>query len=142
VISDADAMDLAATDVDLDGHKDIVSLGNTRGATIFYGDGHGGFRQTQHLTTNARGSNDLKAGDLTGDGIDDLAVMSGNYGAYVAIHRHNGVGGYFGYDVYGRPDTLFGGVAHDIRARHLTGYHFHLCHHRRRVIAGHSWRAA
>jgi len=110
VISDADAMDLAATDVDLDGHKDIVSLGNTRGATIFYGDGHGGFRQTQHLTTNARGSNDLEAGDLTGDGVDDLAVMSGNYGAYVAIHRHNGVSGYFGYDVYGRPDTLFGGV--------------------------------
>jgi hypothetical protein len=39
VIEDGDARTLAATDVNLDGHPDIVSLGWRRDATDFHGDG-------------------------------------------------------------------------------------------------------
>ena len=40
------------------------------------------------------------------------------------------------------PAALFGSVTRGVRARHLTGDHFHLCHHRRGVIARHPWSAA
>ena len=111
VTADADADDLAAMDVDRDGHVDVVSLGGTRGATIFLGDGHGGFRQTQQLDTYARGFNEVERADMTGDGFDDLAIMSGSWGAYVSIHRHDGIGGFVpGFERYGRPDFLFGGL--------------------------------
>src|SRR5207247_6962451 len=64
-----------------------------------------------HLDTHVSGFNDLEAGDLTGDGVDDLAVMSGNSGAYLSIHRHDGVHGFLpGYDLYGSNHYLFGGV--------------------------------
>jgi VCBS repeat protein/slime mold repeat-containing protein len=108
---DADAYKVVATDVDRDGHMDVVSLGWSRGATIFYGDGRGSFRQTAHLDTYARGFNDLKTRDLTGDGVDDLAVMTGNYGDYLSIHRHDGVGGFVpGYDRYQMDSYLVAGV--------------------------------
>src|SRR4029078_6004777 len=72
-----DAYNLAAVDVDRDGHVDVVSLSWRNGFTIRFGDGHGGFRATQSLATNAFGFNDFEGEDLSGDGVADLAVTSG-----------------------------------------------------------------
>ena len=106
VTLDADANTLAATDVDRDGHADIISLGWSRGASIFYGDGHGGFVRKRSLPTNASGYNDHEVGDLTGDGVPDLAVMSGQLYATpnLTIHRHDGVA-----DFVTPPDAYFMG---------------------------------
>lgn len=111
VTTDADAFDIVVMDVDRDGHMDVISLGSTRGATIFSGDGHGGFRQRDPLATRASGLNDLKTADLTGDGVPDLAVMTGNNGAFLSVHRHNGVDGFApGFDSYNMRDFLLRGV--------------------------------
>lgn len=91
VTADSDARSLVSTDVDRDGHVDIVSLGWSRGATIFHGDGHGGFSRKRALATNASGYNDEEVDDLTGDGLPDLAVMSGQTYATpsLTVHRHS-----------------------------------------------------
>lgn len=93
VVSDGDADTLAAADIDLDGHLDIISLGWSRGASIFYGDGTGDFVMIESLSTGASGYNDHEVGDLTGDGIPDLAVMSGQLYATpnLTVHPHDGV---------------------------------------------------
>ncbi len=95
VTLDDDANTLAAMDVDRDGHRDVISLGWSRGATIFYGDGHGGFSHKTALATVANGYNDHEVADLSGDGYPDLAVMSGqSLAPNLTIHRHNGVSGF------------------------------------------------
>lgn len=119
VTADGDANTLAATDVDRDGHADIISLGWNRGATIFYGDGHGGFRQKLPLATNAQGYNDHEVGDLTGDGVPDLAVMSGqSLVPNLNVHRHNGVSGFVA-----PPQTysVGGALTHGVGLGDVTG---------------------
>jgi hypothetical protein len=96
VTHDADATLLESMDVDRDGHVDIISLGQSRGGTIFFGDGRGGFSRTLPLATNARGFNDLELADLNGDGFADLAVLDGERSPTVnlSVHRNDGVGGF------------------------------------------------
>jgi MYXO-CTERM domain-containing protein len=92
--TDLDANTVTSLDVDLDGHADVVSLGWTRGATIFFGDGEGGVARTAALATKASGYNDQEVGDLDGDGDDDLAVMSGQLYATpnLTVHHQDGAG--------------------------------------------------
>lgn len=94
VVSDWDADTLAAMDINFDGHLDIISLGWSRGASIFYGDGTGDFFMIAPLATHASGYNDHEVEDLTGDGIPDLAVMSGQRYATpnLTVHRHDDSG--------------------------------------------------
>ena len=59
-------------DVDMDGNMDVVAWGGV--SKIFFGDGHGGIRETRLLPmTAAAMDEDLKVGDLNGDGFPDLA---------------------------------------------------------------------
>lgn len=92
VVSNGDADTLSAMDVNRDDNIDIISLGWSRGASIFYGNGTGGFSQIAALATNAVGYNDHEVGDLNSDGIPDLAVMSGQAYAVpnLSVHLHNG----------------------------------------------------
>ncbi|QRK10464.1 VCBS repeat-containing protein [Archangium violaceum] len=92
VVADHDADTLAATDVNRDGKLDIISLGWSRGASIFYGDGTGAFSRIVPFATKASGYNDHEVGDLNGDGIPDLAVMSGQGYAVpnLSVHLHDG----------------------------------------------------
>ena len=96
VVNDGDATVLQAADVDRDGHVDIISLGQTRGATVFFGDGHGAFPRKIAVATNADGFNDLESGDLNGDGLIDLAVLNGpaNSAIHLSVHRNDGEGGF------------------------------------------------
>jgi hypothetical protein len=73
-------------DVNGDGHADMI-VGPYEGAglaTVFYNDGGGQFSDARKmdLPRNEQGggvftlAQDIKAGDLNGDGIDDLVVLS------------------------------------------------------------------
>jgi len=100
VVADADADTLAAMDVNRDCHVDVISLGWSRGASIFYGDGNGGFSSIDPLATNAAGYNDHEVEDLNDDGLTDLAVMSGQGGADLSVHDHDGIDGFLGPQTY------------------------------------------
>ncbi len=87
---------LARLDVDRNGVDDIVALSNGGPATIHYGDGFGGIASQQTLGTQSGGFNDLKIGDLDGNGFDDLAIMS-SYSYSVpnlTVYRSDGMAGW------------------------------------------------
>lgn len=67
---------VATLDVDRDGKIDIVAQSWSNGADVLYGDGKGGIRSTERLATSAGQFNDIKTGDITGDGIADLVIVS------------------------------------------------------------------
>jgi MYXO-CTERM domain-containing protein len=109
VTADADADTLAAADIDLDGHQDVISLGWSRGATIFHGDGDGGWTSLEPLATSAEGYNDHEIEDVSGDGLPDLVAMSGQGQGRLNVHRHDGVDGLLAPDLYDPPERN-GGV--------------------------------
>src|SRR5207342_1988120 len=63
-------------DVDQDGKEDIVATTGGTGLRIFYGDGKGGFPTVGGAPGGLRGHDDLKVGDVTGDGLDDIVATS------------------------------------------------------------------
>jgi hypothetical protein len=107
VVVDADADTLSSMDVNRDGNPDIISLGWDRGASIFFGNGSGGFSSIEALPTNASGFNDHEVEDLNNDGVTDLAVMSGQLyeTPNLSVHPHDTVSGFIT-----DPDTYFMGV--------------------------------
>lgn len=93
---------LASLDVDRNGVADVIGLSHSGPATIYYSDGFGGIASQQTLATQAGGFNDLGTGDLNGDGIDDLAVMSGQLYSVpnLTVHRHDGIAGWLAPQSY------------------------------------------
>lgn len=97
-----DPHDLLVTDVDRDGHLDVLVDSSDTSATVVYGDGRGGIDHTSALPLPASAVRTL--GDVTGDGLDDLilatifnrplqefriypALSSGGYAAPVVLYR-------------------------------------------------------
>jgi len=83
-----DATQVAVADIDRDGHDDIVAQSWSTGATVFFGDGHGGIVRRGHIATAVDGQNDLKTGDFNGDGYKDVAVVAGSGGIW--LHYNDG----------------------------------------------------
>lgn len=105
---------LASLDVDRNGVADIIGLSHSGSAMIYYSDGFGGIASQQSLATQAGGFNDLETGDLDGDGIDDLAVMSGQSYTVpnLTVHRHDGIAGWLSPQSYVvGSNELTGGLA-------------------------------
>jgi len=97
-----DPGDLIVTDVDRDGHLDVLVDSSNTSATVVYGDGHGGIDSSSTFPLPA--SAVRTTGDVTGDGLDDLilatiynrplqefriyrALASGGYSAPVILSR-------------------------------------------------------
>lgn len=80
-------------DVNRDGNLDIIAQYWYEGATLLFGNGSGGVASQSSLETGAQGYNDLDIGDLTGDGIPDLVVVSGQ-SDHFTVYPHNGVDGF------------------------------------------------
>ena len=71
------ASNIAATDVDRDGHIDVVIRGGASGLGIYYGDGAGGFPWYLAIASPGTSSRTLEIGDLNGDGFPDLGLLRG-----------------------------------------------------------------
>ena len=77
-------LNTVAFDIDRDGHLDVVASTGS-GANINLGDGKGGVRKRIDFQTPAQGNNDIKSGDINGDGWEDLIIYSGppSLGAWI-----------------------------------------------------------
>jgi fibronectin type 3 domain-containing protein len=65
-------------DFNRDGRADVAGIGwGTNTADVFLNNGHGGLNAPQQYAAPNGGYEDLEVGDVTGDGLDDLVVMSG-----------------------------------------------------------------
>lgn len=91
--NDADV--LVQVDVDRDGNSDLIGFRWSGSATVFHGNGTGGFSHTSTISTPLRGYNDVEVADMNGDGAADLVLSSGQglpYGFWVM--HHDGVAGF------------------------------------------------
>ncbi len=94
VVSEVGQGTLAASDVNRDGHIDIVGQSWSQGAAIFYGNGNGGIERADPFPSTASGYNDHEMLDVTSDGFADLVVLSGQ-GARTEnlwVYPHDGRG--------------------------------------------------
>lgn len=106
-------MQVGLIDVDLDGRQDVVGLGwgsitggyDPTATTIFYGDGSGGVSRWDTLATPQRGYNDLKIADVTGDGLPDLVIASGQ-AFYFWVIPLAPDGGFLAPVAYPSPDAI------------------------------------
>jgi hypothetical protein len=98
-------------DIDGDGKLDALchsSLGTPSRATIFHGDGHGGFRDSFVMETDL-GSYGIDAdfmsvhlADVTGDGRPDLVASASRVASFY-VYANNGYGGFFAGTAYAHP---------------------------------------
>lgn len=94
--------EMVVTDVDRDGHLDVLVDSSNTSATVVHGDGRGGISRTSTLPLPS--SAVRTTGDVTGDGLDDLilatifnrplqefhiyrALASGGYATPVVLYR-------------------------------------------------------
>ena len=88
-------MVVGTSDVDGDGHTDIVGQSWSRGAQIYFGDGNGGVRGADVTSdTVAGGYNQMKVADLNSDGLDDLAITSMQAPRNLYLYLHDGIDGF------------------------------------------------
>lgn len=100
-----DCVDLAIADIDRDGNPDVVCQGWSKNATLFFGNGTTGFRSSSSMITGASGNNDLKMGDVTGDGLPDIVIVSQN-ATHFYVYPHNGSDGFGPERAYPVPDPI------------------------------------
>jgi len=98
-----DCTNAAVLDIDLDGKLDVVAQSWSSGATLLYGDGSGGIRSRTPMNTSAGGYNDMKVGDVTGDGVPDLVIVS-TQSEGLFVRPHNGRNGFGSEISYPRPE--------------------------------------
>lgn len=84
-------VDLA--DVNGDGHLDLGVADHCRGLFVFLGDGAGRWRLGAGPYGATRGHEDLRFGDLTGDGRADLVAVAAREGG-LPVFRGDGRGGF------------------------------------------------
>jgi hypothetical protein len=70
---------LTTLDIDGDGVDEVFTQSWSDSGALYAFAPDGSLQLRQLVTTQAAGYNDLAAGDLTGDGRPDVAVMSGQY---------------------------------------------------------------
>src|SRR5690606_27151247 len=99
---------LATGDVDMDGHPDVVCHDDRNTASVYLGDGSGGFRswyrfRTALGATFAPGFRTIALADVTGDGYPDIVFNSGSI--LLHVFANNGLGGFYSSVAYPDPGT-------------------------------------
>lgn len=86
---------LVAVDLDRDGVDEVFGHSWGQGGAVYGFDAAGALQGRYAVSTQAAGYNDLAAADLTGDGITDVAVMSGQLYASpnLSVFAGDGFGG-------------------------------------------------
>ncbi len=106
---------LAAIDINLDGHQDLVSVQTTglRMAVMYLADGHGSLQEYDSLDLSSRGDQfEVAVADMNHDGRDDLLLMHGGAAPHIQhlwVYPHDGQGGFAapsGYAVGGPFDFV------------------------------------
>jgi len=81
-------------DVDRDGIADLLAIGNVNPEfVVWYGDGAGGIREQGRFMPGGEhgpGFTAFTVADLTGDGIEDIAALSGNTYPHIHGYAHDG----------------------------------------------------
>lgn len=90
-----DASALTSLDVNQDSRLDIVALSETEEATIFLGNGLGGFSSSFVLNTNNFGKNSLSSRDFDRDGRVDLLITTAAGQPIQKLNVHWGDGNSF-----------------------------------------------
>lgn len=99
---------LTTGEIDGDGRSDVVCHDWKETATVFHGDGNGGFRPPVPVRT-PMGTYEfdwksLRLGDVTGDGRPDLLATASNLNSF-AVFPNNGLGGFSPPNVYTHPKS-------------------------------------
>lgn len=82
------AIRMYVKDMNSDGHKDIIALfaQGDEGISIFYNDGHGGFREKRILRFSpSYGSVYFELADVNNDGFFDILYCNGDNGDYPPV---------------------------------------------------------
>lgn len=85
---------LVAVDADRDGRPDVAALGS--GITLYYGNGRGGFSRQSFLAVPGEFGVEMAVGDVTGDTVEDLVLVSNQNGQSVLLVYPGAYGGGFG----------------------------------------------
>lgn len=103
-----ECMHIALLDADVDGALDVACEGEGF-LTFHYGNGRGGFSRSGSISIGGVGWQDLKAADVTGDGLLDLVLFREDDKSQVRVYPHVRSGGFAASATYSLPDNE-GGV--------------------------------
>lgn len=91
---------LALLDADRDGALDIACEAGGSYIRITYGDGAGHFPRTDTLPLDQIGWQDMKAADVTGDGVPDLVLLCNDIHSELRVYPGKPGGGFAAAVVY------------------------------------------
>jgi hypothetical protein len=118
---------VATGDVDGDGNMDVACHDTQVTATIFFGDGTGGFRNTLVEATPAgtwvtpSGLKGMQLADVTGDGRLDMVVTASDVPSFFVL-ENNGLGGFWpGAVAYAHPWSPTGVYPSAVQVLDLDG---------------------
>lgn len=119
---------IVAGDIDRDGRPDVVCHDEQLSASVYIGNGRGGFRSSHWFQTLAGwyvldyDFKTLRLADVTGDGYPDLLIAAGHSRSF-HVHANNRMGGFFPAVSYAHPRAPDGGLlpSVDIQVADLDG---------------------